>query len=381
LTFHQLLQIAFVQRKKITSITFFGTVFYVLFLVIVYPITFSSKISILPPEKNNTNGLSSLLQASEIIGMQGLNMSGANSQLYAEIIKSRTAAEYVVSKLNLFDYLNAETKEEASYKLMKLLSIEVTKEGIIEFSVPVSTSLFGRILSQTDSIRNLSASVSNTYAEALDKINREKLSSKAKKARVYIEVQLKEIKTQLDTSENALMEFQKKNKTISLPEQMKAGIETAAKIKSEMISSEINLGLLTKNLNENNPSIISLRSKHLQLKEQLQKLESLNQDILLSFSDVPTLAAKLSSLVRDVKIYNEVYLMLQQQYFKEKIQENRDLPTVDILDEAIPPEKPSSPRIVFSTLLAVVFIFLFSLLISVFQTKEMFKYFDRSIKA
>ena len=381
MTFHQLLQIAFVQRKKITSITFFGTVFYVLFLVIVYPITFSSKISILPPEKNNTNGLSSLLQASEIIGMQGLNMSGANSQLYAEIIKSRTAAEYVVSKLNLFDYLNAETKEEASYKLMKLLSIEVTKEGIIEFSVPVSTSLFGRILSQTDSIRNLSASVSNTYAEALDKINREKLSSKAKKARVYIEVQLKEIKTQLDTSENALMEFQKKNKTISLPEQMKAGIETAAKIKSEMISSEINLGLLTKNLNENNPSIISLRSKHLQLKEQLQKLESLNQDILLSFSDVPTLAAKLSSLVRDVKIYNEVYLMLQQQYFKEKIQENRDLPTVDILDEAIPPEKPSSPRIVFSTLLAVVFIFLFSLLISVFQTKEMFKYFDRSIKA
>ncbi|MFA4924200.1 MAG: GNVR domain-containing protein [Ignavibacteriaceae bacterium] len=192
---------------------------------------------------------------------------------------------------------------------------------------------------------------------------------------------MKEIKTQLDTSENALMEFQKKNKTISLPEQMKAGIETAAKIKSEMISSEINLGLLTKNLNENNPSIISLRSKHLQLKEQLQKLESLNQDILLSFSDVPTLAAKLSSLVRDVKIYNEVYLMLQQQYFKEKIQENRDLPTVDILDEAIPPEKPSSPRIVFSTLLAVVFIFLFSLLISVFQTKEMFKYFDRSIKA
>lgn len=381
MTFHQLLQIAFVHRKKIFSITFLGTVFYVLFLVIVYPVTFSSGISILPPEKNNTNGLSSLLQASEIVGMQSINMSGANSQLYAEIIKSRTAAEYVVSKLKLCNYFNAKTKEEASYKLMKLLSIEVTKEGIIEFSVPVSTSLFGRILSQTDSIRNLSASISNTYAEALDKINREKLSSKAKKARIYIEVQLKEIKTQLDTSENALMEFQKKNKTISLPEQIKAGIEAAANIKSEMISTEINLGLLSKNLNENNPSIISLRSKHQQLKDQLQKLESLNQDILLSFSDAPTLAAKLSSLVRDVKIFNEVYLMLHQQYFKEKIQENRDLPTVEILDVAIPPEKASSPRIVFSTLLAAVFISLFSLLISVFQTKEMFKYFERRVKS
>lgn len=378
--FHELFQIAFIHRKKIISITLLGTLFYILFLIIIYPVTYSSGISILPPEKNNTTGLSGLLQASELSGLTNISMSGANSQLYAEIIKSRSAAEYVISKLNLYDYLGAKTREEASIRLRKLLYIEVTKEGIIEFSVPVSTSLFGRVLSQTDSIRNLSANISNAYAEALDKINREKLSSKAKKARIYIEDQLIQIKTQLDTSENVLMEFQKKNKAISLPEQMKAGIEAAASIKSEMISTEINLGLLSKNLNENNPSIISLRSKHQQLKEQLQKLESLNQDILLSFADAPGLAARLSSLFRDVKIYNEVYLMLQQQYFKEKIQENRDLPTVEILDAAIPPEKASSPRIIFSTFLAAIFIFLSSLLISVFQTKEMFKYLKRSTK-
>ena len=381
MSFHQLLQIAVTHRRKIFSITFFGTLCYVLFFVVISPVTFSSGVSILPPEKNNTNGLSGLLQASEIVGIPNLNMSGANSQLYAEIIKSRTAAEYVISKLNLYDYLNAETKEEASIKLRKLLSIDVTKEGIIEFSVPVSTSLFGRVLFQSDSIRNLAASISNTYAEALDKINREKLSSKAKKARVYIEDQLVQIKTQLDTSEFALMEFQKKNKAISLPEQMKANIEAAAAIKSEMISTEINLGLLSKNLNENNPSIISLRSKYQELKSQLEKLESLNQDVLLSFSEVPSLAAELSRLVRDVKIFNEVYLMLQQQYFKEKIQENRDLPTVEILDAAIPPEKASSPRIIFSTLLAAIFISLFALLLSVFQTKEMFNYTKKGVKA
>ena len=378
--FNELLQIAFIHRKRIFATTFFGTLFYILLLIVAYPVTYSSGISILPPEKNNSNGLSSLLQVTEIANMTNLNMSGANSQLYAEIIKSRTAAEYVISKLKLDDYLGAKTKEEASVRLRKLLSIEVTKEGIIELSVPVSTSLFGRVLSQSDSVRNLAANISNAYAEALDKINREKLSSKAKKARIYIEDQLVQIKTQLDTSETALMDFQKKNKAISLPEQMKASIEAAASIKSEMISTEINLGLLSKNLNENNPSIISLRSKHQQLKEQLQKLESLNQDILLSFADAPSLAGKLSSLVRDVKIYNEVYLMLQQQYFKEKIQENRDLPIVEILDAAIPPERASSPRILFSTFLAAVFIFLSSLLISVFQTKEMFNYLKKRIK-
>lgn len=372
--FNELLQIAFVHRKKIISISFWGTLLYVVLLILVYPVTFSSRVSILPPGKNSTGGLSSLLQASELAGITDLSSMGANSQLYAEIIKSRSAAEYVISKLKLQNYLNADTKEVASYKLMKLLSIDVTKEGIIEFSVPVSTSLFGRVIGQTDSIRNLSAKISNTYAEALDKINREKLSGKAGKARVYIEQQLKEIKIQLETSENALMDFQKSNKAISLPEQMKAGIEAAAKIKGEMISTDINLGLLSKNLNANNPTIIALQTRYGQLKDQLDKLESSNQDILLSFAAAPELAAKLSSLLRDVKIYNEVYLMLQQQYFKEKIQENRDLPTVEILDPAIPPEKADSPRLIFSTVLAAIFIFLFALLLKVFETKEMFKY-------
>lgn len=377
MSFNELLHIAFVHHKKIFFITLFGTLFYSLLLILVYPVTYTSGISILPPEKNTNGGLSSLMQASELAGIPNLNIGSANSQLFAEIIKSRSAAEYVITKLNLYGYLNADTKEEASYKLRKSLSVEVTKEGIIEFSVPVSTSIFGRVLSQTDSIRNLAANISNAYAEALDKINREKLSGKAKKARVYIEDQLVQIKKQLDSSEAALMEFQKDNKTVSLPDQMKATIEAAASIKSEMISTEINLGLLTKNLNENNPSIIALRSKNQQLKDQLNKLESQNQDILLSFSDAPLLAAKLSGLVREVKIFNEVYLMLQQQYFKEKIQENRDLPTVDILDVAIPPEKSSSPRLIFSTILAAIFIFLLALLSSVFQTKEMFKYLKR----
>jgi len=129
--FNELLQIAFIHRKRIFATTFFGTLFYILLLIVAYPVTYSSGISILPPEKNNSNGLSSLLQVSEIANMTNLNMSGANSQLYAEIIKSRTAAEYVISKLKLDDYLGAKTKEEASVRLRKLLSIEVTKEGII----------------------------------------------------------------------------------------------------------------------------------------------------------------------------------------------------------------------------------------------------------
>jgi len=132
--------------------------------------------------------------------------------------------------------------------------------------------------------------------------------------------------------------------------------------------------MLSKNLYSNNPAIISLQTRYNELKDQLQKLESANSDILLSFSDAPELAAKLSELMRDVKIYNEVYLMLQQQYFKEKIQENKDLPTVEILDAGIPPLKADSPRIIFSAVLGGISIFLFFVLLTVIEIKDVFKY-------
>ncbi|MGQ9643971.1 MAG: hypothetical protein ACUVT3_08950, partial [Ignavibacterium sp.] len=43
---------------------------------------------------------------------------------------------------------------------------------------------------------------------------------------------------------------------------------------------------------------------------------------------------------------------------KEKIEENKDLPTVDVLDPAIPPNRPVSPRLFLSTLIGGLFVFL-----------------------
>jgi uncharacterized protein involved in exopolysaccharide biosynthesis len=75
-----------------------------------------------------------------------------------------------------------------------------------------------------------------------------------------------------------------------------------------------------------------------------------------------------------VKIQNEIYLLLQQQYYKEKIQENRDLPTIDVLDKAIPPLKASGPRTIFSTVLGGMFTFLLVSLYFILIDKNLFPF-------
>jgi uncharacterized protein involved in exopolysaccharide biosynthesis len=346
-------------------------IFLFLILFFIYPVSYRSNVTILPPEQNTSmGGLSSLLSGQDFPSILTSGLTNANIQLYAEILKSRSASVYVVKKLDLKNYYDEENIYKAAEKLNDDIDIEINKEGILKLNVRVETKFLPMLLDDKEEKKNLSAKLSNTFIEALDKINREKLSSKAKKARIYIESQLEVTKVMLDSVENALMEFQKKNKTISLSEQLKAAIEAAAQIKTEMVRTEVELGLIQSNFQENDKTILAVKRKIEQLKEQYNKMELGNDDYLVAFKDVPELAHTLARLLRDVKIQNEVYMILQQQYYQEKIQENRDVPTVDVLDEAIPPLEASSPRIIFSSVIGGFFTFFLISLIYLIKEGE-----------
>lgn len=381
MSYHEILNTIIFYRAPILKVTILSSVILFLILLFVYPISFESPVTILPPEKNNQmGGLSGLLGGEDLSSLITGGMSNANSQLYMEMLKSRSASLYVVRKHNLVKFYDSRNEIEAARKLSEKLIIDINKEGIIKLSVNTSTSLFPMFTSEGDSIKKLSAMLSNSFVEALDLINREKLSSKAKRARVYIEAQLQQTKLLLDSAENSLMLFQKKNKTVSLPEQVKAAIDAAADLKTDIVKTEIELGLLQPNLREDSKTLLTLRSKLQELRNQYNKMEMGNQDYLVAFKDVPEIGRELAKLVREVKIQNEVYMLLQQQYFKERIQENRDLPTIEVLDEAIPPLKASSPRLIFSTVMGGVFIFLLMSLLYIANEMKIIKFKNKKVE-
>lgn len=381
MSYHEILNTIIFYRAPILKVTILSSVILFLILLFVYPISFESPVTILPPEKTNQmGGLSGLLGGEDLSSLITGGMSNANSQLYMEMLKSRSASLYVVRKHNLVKFYDSRNEIEAARKLSEKLIIDINKEGIIKLSVNTSTSLFPMFTSEGDSIKKLSAMLSNSFVEALDLINREKLSSKAKRARVYIEAQLQQTKLLLDSAENSLMLFQKKNKTVSLPEQVKAAIDAAADLKTDIVKTEIELGLLQPNLSEDSKTLLTLRSKLQELRNQYNKMEMGNQDYLVAFKDVPEIGRELAKLVREVKIQNEVYMLLQQQYFKERIQENRDLPTIEVLDEAIPPLKASSPRLIFSTVMGGVFIFLLMSLLYIANEMKIIKFKNKKVE-
>ncbi len=346
---------------NIIKVTIFGTIFLGLLLYFVVPITYQSEIKILPPEDQNVSSFASFLGGAELQNFAGLGSFSGNSQLFAEILKSRTAAEFVVKKCNLINYYDAENLLEASSLLQKDLVVEVTKEGIIILSVPITSSFFSRFSDEKEKINYLSAAVSNSFAAALDSINKNKLNQRAKRTRIFIESQIQKAETSLKLTEEELKDFQILNKTLSVPEQLQASLDNAARIKSQIILSEIEFETLQYDLKENSNYLKSLSNRIDVLKDQYNKIEAgrkLDKDYLPSFDEIPQLSLELARLTREVKVQNEVYLLLQRQYYTEKIQENKNISTVEVLDEAVPQLKAKSPRLLFHTALGTLFIFL-----------------------
>lgn len=372
MTLHDIIHVLLINWKTILKYTIGTAIVIFFYLWLISPLTYNAPVTILPPdETDQLSGIGSLLSGSGAADFLTGKFAPGNSQLFLQILKSRTAAEFVIRKNNLLEFYNEDSEYDAIKKIHKNLELDLSKEGIITLSVNLSTGILPKIFSDVDSVKNLAARVSNSFVEALDSINREKVSYRAKRAREYIEYQMMQTKSELDTAEFKLMEFQKENKTISLPEQLTSVIESAAKLKAEMVSTEIEIALLEPNSRPDNKNLLALKKKLSQLQNEYDKFDIDSDDYLVAFSEVPELGMQLSKLVRTVKIKNEVYLLLQQQYYKERIQENRDVPTIDILDEAIPPEKYSSPRLIYNTVVGSVFALLLISLVFIIKEKKL----------
>jgi uncharacterized protein involved in exopolysaccharide biosynthesis len=76
-----------------------------------------------------------------------------------------------------------------------------------------------------------------------------------------------------------------------------------------------------------------------------------------AFSDDPELNRKLTELKREVVIKSETYVTLTQQHELAKIETEKEIPIVQVLDHAVPPLKKSAPKRMMIVLFTAFFAF------------------------
>jgi uncharacterized protein involved in exopolysaccharide biosynthesis len=332
-----------VAYRRFVFLNLLGVCLIVALLSFLLPSWYRATTTVLPPGGETALGLgaaSSLLGgAPGFAASLSLPFMATPSDIVAAILKSRAVGEAVIKEERLMEAYGTESVERALGELFSRVEIRVTPEGLIS-------------LSYEDRDRVRAAEVANRFMEQSDRIGRETSASQAKSARVFIEQRLTQTQEQLTRSEESLRKFQEENKAILLDDQMRASIEKAAELKAQMVSSEIELNVLSKTMSPTHPGIRSLRSKIDETKKQLEILEKgKDQDdpegktvLDVPFSEVPSLSLKLARLIREVKIQEGIFELLTRQYEQYKIQESKDTPTLQILDRAVPPERRARPK-------------------------------------
>jgi uncharacterized protein involved in exopolysaccharide biosynthesis len=255
------------------------------------------------------------------------------------------------------EYYEKNMMQDARVALDGATRIVITKEKVIKITVE-------------DRDPQLASDIANFYVSNLDRLNQTLSVSKARENRKFIEQRLADTQSTLIKTENTLKEFQTQNRTVGIEAQSKAMIEATAMIQAQIMAQEVQLQVMGSYLSSDNPDVARVKSSLSELRKQLQIMESgkggkdrqPGDRLRPAITSVPTLALEYGRLARDLKIQETLYALLISQYEQAKLKEARDTPTVQVLDQAVPAERKSRPKISLNMLIAGVF----SLLISIF---------------
>jgi capsule polysaccharide export protein KpsE/RkpR len=163
--------------------------------------------------------------------------------------------------------------------------------------------------------------------------------------RVFIEKEYHARLDQLDSAYRALQHFQEQNGAISLPDQLAATVTAAAKLVGEIQQLETQIAVEQRELSPQSDRIQLLQAQLAAAKAQLQRYDDGGAgEYVLALKEVPTLTRQFAGYMREAKVLEQVSAYLRQQVEQERISEQRDLPSLQVLDVARPPRERSFPK-------------------------------------
>ena len=267
-----------------------------------------------------------------------------NRDLLVSVLKSRTMGQSVVERFRLQERYGARYLEDAIKRLQSSTSVSLSREGVITVMVE-------------DTDPSEAAEIANFYIEQLDRLVARYGIGEAGRQHEFLTEQLAHAKVSLDQVEQTLRQFQERNRAIVLQEQTRGAIESAARLKGEVMAAQVQLQVMRNFATDANPEIVALRRRIEEMNRQLAQMQygegatapaggsGEPRDFTVPFARVPKVGLELARLTRDVKVQETLVTLLTQQVEQARISQARDLPVVQVLDRAVPAERPAKPRL------------------------------------
>ncbi len=342
LDFFSILKLFTKYRKKVYAIIFLFLIGFTI-LAFALPKYYKSEATIYPPISES--GLSIPLGS---LGAIAGNLFGGSqfqlpvfasaSDVWVSLLKSNEMALHLCTKFDLFRYYHIKDSVVILKYFQSDFQIEPGRDGSIKISFEKKEDPEGAYQIVKEAI---------DYLNVLDNKRNITLASNKRK---FIEKRLAVVSKELKESQDKLIEFQKKNNLVAIPEQTQALIANISSLISNLTMNRIELSALEAQYKGENSLKYQLQKKVEETEKLLSKLYEKSDSLLWenkflpTFKNLPELGVQYLELYRNVKVNEILYELLIQQLEQVKINEVKDTPTIHVLDPPFIPDYKSKPK-------------------------------------
>lgn len=334
------------------------------------PKQYKSVTSIMPPDQQGSTAmmLAALAAHSGSLGALG-SLAGAlpsghsSADLFIDLLRSGTVAGHLIDRFDLQHIYRKRYRVDTAKHLAQVTKItENKKSGVITIEVEDTNPERARNLAQG-------------YLDELNQLVMRTNTSAAHRERLFIEQRLQAVQLALEDAELQLSQFSSNNSAVDIKEQTRAMVDAGARLQAELIVEQSGLQSLREIYGDSNMRVRQSEARIASLRGELVKMTGTSDPLPAgdlhgpsSTSDagsetgalypplrqLPRLAVPYADLYRRVRVQENVFELLTQQYELSHIEEAKDIPTVSVIDPpGIPEKKSFPPRLLLTLLLSL----------------------------
>lgn len=330
------------------------------------PEKFKSTATIMITSDNSSNlgGLSSIISGNSMfsMGAQLLGGGGGSTDIIFGLLNSRSTLTDVITKFNLMKYY--EVDDNNMDKTLKAFKGDVNFESnqngmnMIDISVTTKDPRF-------------SAEIANYFVQLVDSLNVKLNNEQARNNRIFIEKRYEKNQDDLQIAEDSLYKFQKKYGIITVPEQFQVIYQAAAEIEAKLVQSELNASLIKSQFGENSPQYQLAKDQVYAIRDKVSQLKSSSKlskesNIFIPFNKFPQISMDYMRYYREVELQGKIMEFILPMYEQAKIEEQKSIPTLVVIDPAVPAQLKDSPKRMF-IVLGILSLFGLIFLVMIFQ--------------
>jgi len=324
------------EKKRILLVTL-GVAVLATIVVFLLPKMYTATTTLLPPEQKQSSLNSMLGQIGALAGLGGSDLGLKNpADLFVAMLSSRTIEDSLINRFDLRKVYGVKRYQDARKKLESRSEVIATKEGLISISV-------------TDHEPRRAADIANAYVDELHNLNQNLALTEASQRRLFYEQQLKAERDELSAAELALKQVQEKSGLLQPDAQGKTIIASIADLQAQVANHEVQLQTMRSYATPNNPDLKRAETELAGLRGQLAKLEhnaaaAGNGNIGIAAGQFPQAELEYLRRARELKYHEALYDFLGKQLEAARIDEGQNAILVQVVDNAVEPERKSGPR-------------------------------------